>query len=373
MKSVKKLVIFLLVGMISLGTVGCNNETESVDTESASGETIILVDCVGREVILEGEAEKIVDLSSLLDGIRALIALNEQERLIGISTNSLGVFNADQTYDKTYIIAKQVAPELKALVNVGMAKEPNIEKIISLNPDVIFIDWMAKDIAEKLEEQTGIPVICVGGHGSFDFETLEIMSKVVGEEEKAEALITFAKEKLELISNISEQIPENERKTLFYWSHPRVGNAPKTNGNYEAFDRAGGTNLAKGEKILPKGLFEVTKEQVLAWNPDYIFMQNSFVEKTEGWCTIEDIKNDVVIQETKAVVNDNVYPIRGEFAGWDVATEITEVFYIAKILYPDLFADINVELEGNEILEKFYGKKGLYTDMSQSLDFYEEK
>ncbi|QOR35228.1 ABC transporter substrate-binding protein [Clostridium sp. 'deep sea'] len=368
-----KIVFFIILIAVVIFAAYRTQQANKAMEEDTSSQSISIVDIAGREVVLDHKAEKIVDLSDLLDGIRTLVFLNEQNRLIGISEKSHSVFNSDKMYSKSYIVVKQAAPELKMAETVGLVKEPNIEKIIQLNPDVIFIDWMTKDSAERIEAQTGIPVVCVGGHGSLNFKTLKIVGKIIGLESKAEELISYADSKLKLIDDVISLIPNNKRKKLFYWSHPRIGNAPKTNGNYEAFDLAGGNNLAKDGEVIPKGLFDVSKEQIIAWNPDYIFLQSTFTEKVKGWSKVEDLKQDAVIQETNAVANDCVYAIRGEFAGWDIATEIAEVYYIAKILYPDLFKDLNVQQSANEILREFYGVEGLYTDMSKSIGLYEWK
>jgi hypothetical protein len=43
---------------------------------------------------------------------------------------------------------------------------------------------------------------------------------------------------------------------------------------------------------------------------------------------------------------------------------------MAKLFYPEEFKDLDVEKECNEILERFYGNDGLYTEMSAHYDLY---
>jgi iron complex transport system substrate-binding protein len=372
MKNFKICITFLIIGLIIFSFGGCNGESKTSGDMPKGEESIKVVDCAGREVEIGSNVEKIVDLTTV-DGVRTLIELEAEEFIVGISNKSHQMFNSKGASGKNYIIVSQAAPELKDISIVGDIKEPNIEMIMSLKPDVIFIDSFAKKSAEDIQSQTNIPVVCVGSYGSFNYEMFTMLGKIVGKEERANELVEFTKNKVELVTNITNKIPEDKRKSLFYWSHPFAGNAPKTNGNYEAFQLAGGKNVAREGDVIPKGVYEVTKEQIVAWDPEFIFLHSPFKEAFEGWRSVDDVKEDEVIKGTKAVAKGNVYALKGELGGWDIATEVTEVFYIAKILYPEEFQNLDVEKEGDEILKRFYGIDGLYTDMSEKIKLYQWK
>lgn len=95
-------------------------------------------------------------------------------------------------------------------------------------------------------------------------------------------------------------------------------------------------------------------------------MHFPFINNNNDWLTVDEIKNN-------QIVKGNAYKLKGELSGWDMATEATEVLYVAKILYPEKFKDLDIEKESNEILKKFYGLEGLYTDMSEQLQLYQWK
>lgn len=372
MKNLKICIAFLLSGIIIFGFTACGEGNETSSNTSKVGETIKVIDCGDREVEIAKGAKKIVDLT-VIDGVRTLVQLGAQDCLVGISNQSHQIFNLQGSYEKNYIIVSQAAPELKDLPVVGSVKEPNIEMIMSLEPDVILIDSRVKNFADDIQNQTNTPVVCVGSYGSFDYKMFIMLGKIVGKEERANELVEFTKNKVKLVRDITEKIPESERKSLFYWSHAFAGNAPKTNGNYESFELAGGSNVASQGDVVPKGVYEVTKEQVVAWNPEFMFLHSPFKDDFKGWLSIDDVKKDEIIQSIEAVKKHNIYAIKGEFGGWDISTQITEVFYIAKILYPEKFQHLDVEKESNEILKKFYGIEGLYTDMSRKIGLYQWK
>lgn len=334
-----------------------------------ANEIIEVIDCADRLVRLKKTARRIVDLT-FAEGVRTLVALDAQDYLIGMSDMDHQVFKRSSILRQAYVILPQVAMQLNKLPNVGSHKEPNIEKILSLNPDVIFVLWSRKEYADTLQKQINIPVVCVGGYGSFNFELFNVVGKITGKEQRARELVSFTKNKFKKINTIIKNLTATEKKRIFYWVRPLIG-TPMTNGRYEAFDFAGAVNVAAEGTAIPYGVYKVTKEQIIAWDPDYIFRQSGFISNPPGWHTIDTIKQDVIIKNTKAAKNNAVFPVRGHMRGWDIATEAVEVFYIAKILYPDKFIDLDVEKEGNEILEKFYRKAGLFTVMSKKIGLYQ--
>ncbi len=367
--------------MLSLFTIicmavlfGCSFEEDGGPDKAASAEKITeitLVDIEGRSVKLKKKAERIVDLTGL-SGTRILIQLGAPQYIVGMTSNGAGVFDPENS---TYYPVQRAMSSMirKDIINIGDWKEPNAEKIIALNPDVIFIGWGGKESAEKIEQQTGVPAICIGRmDGHFDYDRYRLVGKVIGKEQKAEETIAYLKRKIAMVTGITDKIPDNEKKRVFFWIVPRVDADLRSNGMYDAINYGGGINVASTEKGI--GLYETSKEQVVAWNPDVIFAQSSHKkDKRESYAdylTIEQICDDSLLQHTNAIQNRNVYYLRGPRSDWDTAIEAAEVFYIAKLLYPEKFKEMDVIKEGNEIFRKLYGVENLYTEMSENVGLY---
>lgn len=323
-----------------------------------------VVDCAGRTVRLKGPAKRIVDLT-FAEGSRTLVALKAEHLLVGVSDTVHQIIRQTDLMSHVYAVLPVVAPELAQLPNVGSPKEPNIEKVLALQPDVVLVAWAHKSYADILQKQIGVPVICIGGFGSFNFEVFDVAGKITGTRDRARQLIQFAQGKIGQISAAMEGMPENRRKRVFYWVRPIVG-SPMTNGRYEAFEAAGAVNVASMGEKTPYGVFKVTREQILAWNPDMIFKQSTFTRNVPGWHTLASIRLDPVIRHVTAVKSDAVFRVRGHLSGWDIATETVEVLYIAKIIYPERFAHLDVAREGDDILKVFYGKPGVFSEMCRA-------
>ena len=137
--------------------------------------------------------------------------------------------------------------------------------------------------------------------------------------------------------------------------------------HYDPADIAGGINVAK-EQVISSSSSDVSKEQIIAWNPDVIIMGQVLRHRMPDSVSIEDVLSDPDLQSINAVKNHKVYYTKGFACGWDPATGLTETFYFAKLFHPEKFMDLDVEKEGNDIFKRFYGVDGLYTEMSA---FYE--
>jgi|LGOV01.1.fsa_nt_gb iron complex transport system substrate-binding protein len=365
----KKMIVLFLVSVLCLMSVACSNEgmTASQNDNETGQDLIKITDCEGREVELEGQAKRVVDLT-YLDGVRTLIELGAEDTLVGMSDMDLHAFEpeGEGKLKSCYRIVNQIAPELKDVKNVGSFKEPNAQLIMSLEPDVIFMQMGYSELADTLQKQTNIPVVCIGGTGILDFEVFKTVGKIVGKEERAEELTTYGEAKIKTITDVTDKISDDDKPNVFFWVRAFIGD-PRTNGDYRPIELAGAKNVAADTVIKPQESFKITKEQISAWNPEIILKHQSMIE-TEGWHTIDSILEEPAIQGVKAIEDKKIYPIKGGMRGNDPATEVTEVFYLAKLLHPDEFADLDVEKEGNEILKKFYNKDGLYTDMVDFLD-----
>ena len=202
------------------------------------------------------------------------------------------------------------------------------------------------------------------------YETYRFMGLLLGEDErkKSEELINYCAGKIEEIEVITSKIPEDQKPRVYLASCCDPSLTATTNV-YEPIDIAGGINVAEDVPATTvHGNCVVSKEQIVSWNPDIILIHS--YSKDNNFVTVDEVLSDPTLQSVNAVKNKKVYNTKAYFAGWDPATGLCECYYLAKIFYPDLFKDLNVEGECNEILEKFYGVSGLYDWMLENCGDY---
>ena len=80
-----------------------------------------------------------------------------------------------------------------------------------------------------------------------------------------------------------------------------------------------------------------------------------------------DILSDPDLQTVNAVKNGCVYYTLGAYylVGADPPRVITETLIQAKLFYPDKFEELDIDEEGDELFERFYGVDGLWTEFNE--------
>ena len=196
----KKQTLAFLLALIMMFSVfaGCagNNDTTTEEQTTAAQETtgeITITDQIGREVTLEAPAEKIVSAYYLSSSL--LIALGAEDKVVGIE------MKAD-----TRGHYKLAAPQFLDLPAVGSGKGINVEETAALEPDLVIIPKKLSDSVEQFEA-LNIPVVVIDPETLDSFlETVDILGKLTGCEEKARALSTIT-------TRLSQRFPSLQ-KTL---------------------------------------------------------------------------------------------------------------------------------------------------------------
>jgi iron complex transport system substrate-binding protein len=252
----------------------------------------------------------------------------------------------------------QAHPELLDLPTVGTYSEPNMEAILELKPDVVFSYSSYPDVADSIQEKTGIPVVCTRyvEPSKFDrtYESLKLTATILDKEERAEWLISYVGDKLDRITKITGEIPEEEKPKVY----ALVWRGITQTMDYAPVELAGGINVAK-EFLLSQGLesAQINPEQVIIWNPDVIFLRGTVAQLLEDHAGLE---------ATTAVKEGNVYQIFGPYICHDLIQLVVETYYMAKLLHPDEFYDLDVEYEANRMFEEVYGTNDLYNKVQEA-------
>ena len=308
------------------------------------------------------------------DPARAIIALGAGDKLVG------GMFATSICYRSV-----EEAPKCAAKVCGGrlfeITETPRegcgcgvgaAELILSLKPDVIFNNNAIT--ADQLQKKTGIPNACaygyLPGHSlENSFETIETVGKVLEKEEEAEELISFMEEKIYKVKGVTSQIPEEEKPRVYLASRGTGGKGctrfPTTHPLYDPLVIAGGINV--GEEVEGKWHYGVPvemvilEEQIIKWNPDIIIIAASSLKTKSD--RVEDVLSHSDFQTLNAVKNDSVYySIYPYSCGMPQDKNLINTLYLAKLLHPDKFKDLDLEEEGNEIMERFLGAGGLFSE-----------
>ncbi|MDI6714367.1 MAG: ABC transporter substrate-binding protein [Thermodesulfovibrio sp.] len=312
---------------------------------SSISEAVVKVqDFRGKEIILKKPAERVVCLiESALTGI---YMLQQQNKVVGIPTN---VYEEGYYYSETFKYYAYLDERIrnKSLPAVGNWEKVNIEKVLSLNPDLIII-WSSQTDAISTFEKLGIPVYGVFITRLEDVykETLDF-GKLLDAEKRAKELVEYVQREVKYFKNKSSKI-SNKRKVYFSWAQLNfLQTSCKGSIVDELISLVGATNICsniKGESVT------LNMEKLILLNPDVILMWHSKslsplnLKSNNQLQTVSAIKKNLIFQ----------FPDTFSFDLWTLKFLYATKF-MAKNIYPDIYNyDLNKEYQ--KIMNFLYGK-----------------
>ena len=237
----------------------------------------------------------------------------------------------------------------------------DVEKIMSLDAQVIMVTPTTLKQMPNLETQlgkVGMKVVCL----DFDMrgvnDVLDVLGKMFGKQDRAAEFSRFWFSKLELVRDRISQLPEANRVSV-YWENTNTpfDTINKSSQGAEILIQAGGRNIA--HDIVGT---KVDAEWVVARNPDFIikYPMGAAYQGGLGQTDVapfqamrEEIMRRPGFNQIKAVQNGQVY-IVSQLMKTGLFGNVA-VCCLAKILYPELFADLNPEAHFEEMARKYLG------------------
>jgi iron complex transport system substrate-binding protein len=115
------------------------------------------------------------------------------------------------------------------------------------------------------------------------------------------------------------------------------------------------------------GYAAISKEQILGWDPDIIFVDLGTMNAAGGGA-IYELQTDPSYQELAAVKTGEVFAVNPHTSmGTNHETSMANAYYIGTILYPERFADIDPAAKANEIYT-FIDGAPVYEQLKANLD-----
>ena len=163
-------------------------------------------------------------------------------------------------------------PELGTLT--GRGGEANLERVLQLQPDLILDFGSVRDtyvdLANRVQDQTGIPYLLIDGRFENTPAALRLLGEALGVPDRGEALAQDAEATFARIDALLAAVPEAERQRAYLARGPEgLESGVVGSINTEILERAGGINVL-GRSDTARGLVQVNFEALLAVDPDVI-------------------------------------------------------------------------------------------------------
>ncbi len=318
----------------------------SGDANSVTARSV--TDMAGRTVEIPSEIKKVYTTSQI--GIIVLFTLNP-DKLAGWGF-------ALTEDDRKFIDQKYY--DLPVLGTwSGKNGTGNIEEIIRVHPDVILsigtIDDSQKSLSDKIQEQTGIPVVMIDGPLDKLDKMYEMAGDILGEQARAKELADYCAKTISDMKAITTKIPEDKRVKVYYAEGPKgLETDPKGSFHTEVLDFINGINVAEVPMQSGYGRTAVSLEQLLKWDPEVII---AGYDKDAKAGFFKDIYSTPEWMGIRAVKDKKVYSIPNRPFDWfdrpPSVNRIIGVKWLANLLYPE-YVKLDMHAEVKDFYSKFY-------------------
>ena len=363
----KRILCAILAALMLLNLAACGaapadtQQTQATEAQQQENQDKTVVDLMGREVKVPEEVQKIAAIAGPTYEMVFMLGSGDQIAMV------------KSGHTDSYPLANLTNPRLETLA--GLAANPsssvNIEDYLKHDIDlVVYYDneielkkFDAVDMAaivvskntgliESLEEAKGLTI------DQFIeklTQPLDILSTALNTEEARSEYETwrdYCDEKLRMVYERTKDIPMEERQTVYWgntWGEEIRSTYALKNRWYEVY-------LAGGQLIGPEensNFPEVTAEQLYSWDPDIILVDNhgglpglvmeSMYRENSKWSTLSAVQN----QQLHRIPAGVFFLDKG-------STTTLLVLWMATILQPELFSDIDMVEEVKYYYSEFY-------------------
>ena len=374
----KRIVAMLLALMMILSLCACGKQevaevqTEAPQTTAAPETTaaptepaeITITDMIGREVtIVPGSYKRVVCIGA--GALRMYSYIGDVSLLAGVEDiDNTTAAERPMMFDsvaRPYVLAYGETFNTLPSCGVGgpMAQTAEAEKILSCNPDIVISEYEDVEKEDALQEQLGVPVITLkaGSKGVFDEAfsgSMALLGKVFGEEEKAADLVAFVEAEAAEITARTADIAQENKPSVYVCGLGNWGTTDHlmTAENYVSFQVANVKNTLNGLGIQGIGPIEEEKFVELGEQMDIIIMDAAAVKNIKPLYA----EDPTMFDTCKAWRNGEVYlemAYNAYYTNFEIA--LINTWFIAKTVYPEAFADIDMTAKTNEVTQAFFG------------------
>jgi iron complex transport system substrate-binding protein len=266
-------------------------------------------DDLGRLVAINGTPQRIVSLAP--SNTEILFALGLGDRVVGVTDYC------------------DYPPEALNKTKVGGYANPDIEKIVALNPDLILAGY--GNPIEVVYTLAGLG-LTVFGIKTTDLDDLLNDIRRVGEitdkEVEAQALTSEMENRIQAVTNQTEELEQRPRVFYIVWGGE--GSALWTAGSgtfiHELIEKAGGVNICQNIT----GYTTISIEDVLARNPEIII--------TSEWA-YDWAMNATELASTNASQSGRIYTCDDNLVQRPGPRLVEGLEWFAYFIHPEIFEE----------------------------------
>lgn len=269
-----------------------------------------VTDQLGRKLVVPDSPQRVVTLAPNLTEI--IFSLGQQHRLVGVSRFS------------------NFPKQAEVIPKVGSYVQPDLEKIVSLNPDLCIAtkDGNPKAAADRLA-LFDIPTYVVDPRNLEEvLDTTLAVGRLLNAESRAVEVVAQLRSRIQKIDRMIAPIDHRPRVFIQIGVSPIVSVGTDT-FIHELVNRAGGINVSQGPVTYPR----FSQEQVLSLAPEVIV-----ITSMERGAVFEDVKKEwAKWKEMPAARYHRIFIEQADLFNRPTPRLVDGLELLARLIHPDLF------------------------------------
>ena len=280
-----------------------------ISSHSLLSHAAVFRDSLSRSVTVNSHPKRIVSLAPNITEMIYFLGLGE--RLVGVTQFSY------------------FPKEAQKKPKVGVYTDVNIEKVVTLNPDLVIAtaDGNKKADVEMLEE-AGIPVYVVNPRKVYQvLDTIERLGTICGVVERAKHLANRLRER---VIRITEAVRDRKRPLIFLVINMKpLMSVNQSTIHHDIIQLAGGRNMTEDQPITyPK----LGMEEIIKKGPDAIIISSMERERE-----FEKVQQEWFQWSTlPAVQKGRVYLIDSDLIDRPAPRIVIGLEEMAKLIHPEI-------------------------------------
>ncbi len=290
--------------------------------------TINITDSFGRVVTIPDTPDTIAVSGS--GSMRYFVYLGvDLDRVVAVdySDSALNIYPEDP---RPYMLAN---PEILNISEVGASRGVvDGEKLLTSGAEILFIAASSEasiESANEIQDKTGIPVVLfyTGDYVTQKekvCDSLEMLATILHREDRYHELIAyFTTVENDLTSRVANVPTSGERAYVGGISYKGENGLDGTNSTYYPFTVLHANNVASNIPNVGQTEYaQVSKEQILAWDPEIIFVGLGTLNAAGGGA-IYELKNDISYKTLTAAKTGEIYTVNPDIsAGANYETQL---------------------------------------------------
>ena len=368
----KKSALILLMIIVTLSSLFAFSACDK-DKDTANGKTV--TDLLGREVTVPEKINRVVCIGA--GSLRLYTYVGDLSKLVGaqdVDKDGTGV-GATLSIRPYKMVNKDWFNSLPSCGMGGPQGSADAEKILSLNPDIVFSLYTSDKAAmDDLQQKIRKPVVVLsyGKAEAFDEnvkKSIALLGDILNRKERANELLSFISDTETYLSSIGEGIDKDEKKTVYLGCQSNYGThgIESSSANYSIFD------VSKIRNVLDENGFKgyqksLDLDKLVKMNPQRIVLDAGglYILKTQ----LQDKDKSEILNSLSAFQNGEIYlqmPYNAYYT--NLETAYADAYFDAWVQYHDIAPEkLNFDYveKAREIYTLFLGED-CYDDVADQM------